>query len=346
MGTAANAFKTLPFCRDVRYSKTYSLCIFHSDTVQCSVNLPKMCKKYALWPILRWEVIKRDAVEWSFACTQLKKRLLWSVKDLSKHFRCLKSLLKVFERVKMLCLRSHIPGDGAQRRKTAGNALPELVCAKGAARLPGAVWLRWAAPVSCPPGRFHPSGCGTAAGTQPGRGHPAGEWHQGQGAAAGAAHRCQEGRHQVGGAAAAERPQCRRAVQGNGSLGQLLTSLHPHGETELLRWERTTRPISITSNAFMFVVLSCTVTTKCSFLHVLVMPPIFLVTTLSHYLQTKSHWKGSRITASLLNRALVYCPWEHRLCLKLMHAWMAFPIINRITHFRKSNIVLRFAGSL
>lgn len=55
-----------------------------------------------------------------------------------------------------------------------------------------------------PPGRFHPSGCGTAAGTQPGGGHPAGERHQGQGEAASAAHRRQEGRHQIGGAAAAE----------------------------------------------------------------------------------------------------------------------------------------------
>lgn len=138
------------------------------------------------------------------------------------------SLLKAFERVKMLCLQSHIPGDGAQRWRTAGNALPELVCAEGAVRPPEAVWLGWAAPVCCPPGRFHPSGCGTAAGTQPGRGHPAGEWHQGQGAAAGAAHRRQEGRHQVGGAAAAERPQRRRAVQGNGAgSGPGDSSLHP-----------------------------------------------------------------------------------------------------------------------
>lgn len=36
----------------------------------------------------------------------------------------------------MLCLQSHIPGDGAQRWKTAGNALPELACAKGAVQLP------------------------------------------------------------------------------------------------------------------------------------------------------------------------------------------------------------------
>lgn len=128
-----------------------------------------------------------------------------------KAFQMFESLLKVFERVKILCLQSRIPGDGAQRWKTAGNALPELVCAKGAAQL----WLCWAAPISCPPGRFHPSGSGTAAGTQPGGGHPAGERHQGQGAAAGAAHRRQEGWHQVGGAAAAERPQRWRAVQGN-----------------------------------------------------------------------------------------------------------------------------------
>lgn len=107
----------------------------------------------------------------------------------------------------MLCLQSHVPRDGAQRWKTAGNVLPLLVCAKGAVQFPEAPAVL-SIPCFLPPGRFHPSGCGTAAGTQPGGGHPAGERHQGQGAAAGAAHRCQEGRHQVGGAAAAERPQC------------------------------------------------------------------------------------------------------------------------------------------
>lgn len=51
------------------------------------------------------------------------------------------SLLKVFERVKMLCLQSYVPGDGVQRWKTAGNVLLELVCTKGEVQLPEAVGL-------------------------------------------------------------------------------------------------------------------------------------------------------------------------------------------------------------
>lgn len=75
---------------------------------------------------------------------------------------------------------------------------------------------------SCFPtsGWVHSSGRCAAAGPQPGGGHPAGERHQGQGEVTGSAHRRPKGRHQVGGALAAERPQCRRAVQGNAPLPQ------------------------------------------------------------------------------------------------------------------------------
>ena len=65
-----------------------------------------------------------------------------------------------------------------------------------------------------PPGRLHPAGHRPPAGPQLCGLPAAGARHQGQGAAARPAHRRPQGRHQVSGPAAAERPQRRRPVQG------------------------------------------------------------------------------------------------------------------------------------
>lgn len=52
-------------------------------------------------------------------------------------------------------------------------------------------------PIHSIPGWLYSSGCGTPAGTQPGGGHPLGEWHQREGEATSSAHCGSERWHQV-----------------------------------------------------------------------------------------------------------------------------------------------------
>lgn len=191
------------------------------------------------------------------------------------------SLLKMFERVKMLWLHSHVPGDGVQRWKTAGNVLPELVCTKGAVQLPEAVGLCWAPFVSCPQDGFTP----LAVALQQGHNQAVAILLENdtKGKVRLPALHIAARKDDTKSAALLLQNDHNADVQSKvtgwaQAQGQHLQSLCPPGETGLLQRGRTTCSTSSASNAFKFAVLSYTVITKCSFFHFLVMPPISLVT--------------------------------------------------------------------
>lgn len=65
---------------------------FISTLFRAHWSLPKRCWKYALWSILRWEVIKRDAEKWSFTCTLFKKDYFEVKKHASVMFEVISGL--------------------------------------------------------------------------------------------------------------------------------------------------------------------------------------------------------------------------------------------------------------
>lgn len=203
------------------------------------------------------------------------------MKDLSKHFKYWKAFWRCLKELKYVVPPISCPWRWSADLENSWEHAPRAGVRKGRGAAPRSCPAVLSTPYLLPPGRFHPSGCGTAAGTQPGCGHPAGERHQGQGAAARAAHRRQEGWHQVGGAAAAERPQRRRAVQGNGAgSGPGDSTSNPcilTGKQNCSGGEVQLAP-PVSPVTYKFAVLSCLVITKCSFFHILVMSPISLVT--------------------------------------------------------------------
>lgn len=182
----------------------------------------------------------------------------------------------------MLCLQCHVPGDGVQSWKTAGNVLPEFVCAKGSVQLPKAVGCAEQPSFPVPQDGFTP----LAVALQQGHNQAVAILLENdtKGKVRLPALHIAARKDDTKSAALLLQNDHNADVQSKvtgRAQGQHLESLPPNGEMELLRRGRTSCSTSIASNTFKLAVLSYTVITNCSFFHFLVTPPISLVTSFS-----------------------------------------------------------------